>query len=239
MSRPHDEGACDAASSDAEALAERFCASLRAERGLSEHTARAYRVDVSDYLRWAARRGIDPIAATHRDLRRYLGELDRAQYSRTTVNRRLSALRAFFRWLMAAGLAPSDPVSALQGPRLGRKLPRVISPADMARILSVHAPSGERNADGERTPSDMRDQALLEFLYACGARVSEASALLVANVDFEQRQVKVFGKGSKERIIPLHDMAVSSLRAYALYARPKLLGFSEEPLFVVSDRGGR
>ena len=194
MSRPHDEGACDAASSDAEALAERFCASLRAERGLSEHTARAYRVDVSDYLRWAARRGIDPIAATHRDLRRYLGELDRAQYSR---------------------------------------------PADMARILSVHAPSGERGSDGERTPSDMRDQALLEFLYACGARVSEASALLVANVDFEQRQVKVFGKGSKEWIIPLHDMAVSSLRAYALYARPKLLGFSEEPLFFVSDRGGR
>lgn len=239
MIRSQGDDVCeDACLSDAEELADRFCASLQVERGLSEHTARAYRVDVMDYLRWAQRRRIDAFSATHRDLRRYLGELDRAQYSRTTINRRLSALRAFFRWLMRCGIAHSDPVSALQGPRLGRKLPRVISPSDMARILSVHAAADARGGDA-RTPSDMRDQALLELLYACGARVSEASGLLLENVDLDQRQVKVFGKGSKERIIPLHDMAVLSLRAYALYARPKLLGFSEEPFFFVSDRGGR
>lgn len=236
MSRPC--GGAPAAD-EPEELAERFCEALRVERGLSDHTVRAYRVDVSDYLRWAARSGLDPLAATYRDLRRYLGELDRAQYSRTTINRRLSALRAFFRWLTRCGLADADPVGALQGPRLGCKLPRVISPADMARILGVHAaPRGEGAA--ERSPADMRDQALLEFLYACGARVSEASGLLLENVDFERRQVKVFGKGSKERIVPLHDLAVSSLGAYAAYARPKLLGFAEDvPYFFVSDRGGR
>lgn len=234
----------DGTSRDAEELADRFCSALRIERGLSAHTVRAYHVDVSDYVRWAVRRGADPLAATHRDLRRYLGELDRAQYSRTTINRRLSALRGFFRWAMREGIAQADPASALQGPRLGRKLPRVISPADMARILSVHsAPAAVAGEDAagaaERTPADMRDQALLELLYACGVRVSEASGLLSCNVDLERRQVKVFGKGSKERIVPLHDLAVSSLSAYALYARPKLVGFSDDvAFFFVSDRGG-
>ncbi len=229
----------DGAPRDAEELADRFCEALRVERGLSAHTVRAYQVDISDYLRWAGRYALDPLSATHRDLRRYLGELDRAQYSRTTINRRLSALRAFFRWLMQGGFVQADPVSALQGPRLGRNLPRVIPPADMVRILSVHTASRTRDASSKLLLSDMRDQAILEFLYACGARVSEASGLLLDDVDFERRQVKVFGKGSKERIIPLHDLAISSMRSYALYARPKLLGFSEETaFFFVSDRGG-
>lgn len=220
-------------------LAQLFCDSLKNERGLSPHTVRAYLTDIQDYLRWAKRRNEDPLHTTHRQMRRYFGELDRAQYSRTTINRRLSALRAFFRWLVDQGIVATDPASALQGPRQGRKLPRVISASDMVRILSVHAGTTSDGRVRQRTYTDMRDQALLELLYACGARISEASGLLTSNMDFERKQVKVFGKGSKERIIPLHDMAVSSLRAYALYARPKLLGFSDESFFFVSDRGGR
>ena len=87
----------------AASLVEGFCDALRVERNASAHTVRAYRIDLMDYARWAAREGVDPLAATHRQLRRYLGELDRAQYSRTTVNRRLSALRSFFRWLNVTG----------------------------------------------------------------------------------------------------------------------------------------
>lgn len=221
-------------------LIDRFCESLQTERGLSPHTARAYRVDLSDYLRWTQRQHMDALDITHRQLRRYFGELDQARYSRNTINRRLSALRTFYRWLMDEGITDTDPASALQGPHIGRKLPRVISTQDIARILSVHAGCTPDGRVKKRAASDMRDQAVLEFLYACGARVSEASGLLLENVDFERHQVKVFGKGSKERIIPLHDMAVSTLKDYASYSRLKLLeGKPSGPYFFVSNRGGR
>ena len=98
-------------------LIDAFCHAMRVERNASVHTLRAYRIDLMDFARWACRERIDILAATHRQLRRYLGELDRAQYSRTTVNRRLSALRSFFRWLNVTGIADEDPASILQGPK--------------------------------------------------------------------------------------------------------------------------
>lgn len=218
---------------------EAFCEALRVERNASLHTIRAYRIDLTDYVRWASRENIDPLRANHRQLRSYLGELDCAQYSRTTINRRLSALRSFFRWLNVVGVIDADPASVLQGPKQSRTLPHVIRPTEMARLLSVY---GKRDAAGdirEQSPTDMRNQALLEFFYACGARVSEASGLLMRHVDFANCQVKVFGKGSKERIIPLHDLAVSSLRSYANNARPLLLGERTSDYFFVSTRGNR
>ena len=216
-----------------------FCAALSAERGLSANTVRAYRIDLSDYGRWACRRGVDALHATHRELRRFLAELDEAGYSRKTENRRLSALRTFFRWLNVTGRTDVDPAAALQGPKTAKHLPSVLKPAEMVRLLSVH---GKRTEDGqlrEQSLTDMRDQALLEFLYACGARISEASGLLFDEVDFERGQARLFGKGSKERIVPLHDLAVSSLRTYALVARPKLLDGKECAYFFVSTRGNR
>lgn len=220
-----------------EALIDGFCDALRVEHNASVHTLRAYRIDLLDYARWAAREHIDPLAATHKHLRRYLGELDRAQYSRTTINRRLSALRSFFRWLNVTNVIGSDPASVLSGPRKQKSLPHVIRAADMVRLLSVY---GKRDASGnprEQTPVDLRNQALLEFLYACGARVSEAAGLLTTNVDFDRGQVKVFGKGSKERIIPLHDMALSSMRTYLLIGRPHILKDRQSDFFFVSTRG--
>lgn len=222
-----------------EEMVDAFCDSLRIERNASVHTVRAYRVDLMDFVRWSGREGVAPLLATHRQLRRYLSELDRAQYSRTTINRRLSALRGFYRWLNVTGATDVDPASVLQGPKQPKSLPHVIKPADMAKLLSVH---GKRDAEGrerEQSYVDMRNQALLEFLYACGARVSEASGLLEVNVDFASGQVKVFGKGSKERIVPLHDMAVSSMRAYAISARPHILKGRACDYFFVSTRGNR
>lgn len=216
---------------------EAFIAALRVERGLSAHTARAYRIDLMDYLRWAARSGLDPLQVTHRQLRRYLGELDQARYARKTVNRRLSALRGFFRWLNVTGRMATDPASVVQGPKAPSSLPKVIPAADMARLLAVH---GKRQLDGtprEQTPQDMRDLALLEFLYACGARISEASGLALDAVDFERAQAKVLGKGAKERIIPLHELALDAMRGYLLAARPKLLAGRECDRFFVSSRG--
>ncbi|WP_087881524.1 tyrosine recombinase [Arabiibacter massiliensis] len=223
----------------AAALAEAFCESMRVERNASAHTVRAYRIDLMDFLRWARRERVDVLSATHRQLRLYLAELDRAQYSRTTVNRRLSALRSFYRWLNVTGASDEDPASVLSGPRKQKSLPNVIRASDMARLLSVHGPRDASGNPREQSPADLRDQALLEFLYACGARVSEASALLAADVDFGLGQAKVFGKGAKERIVPLHDMALSSMRAYLRDGRPLLLRERSCDFFFVSTRGNR
>ena len=208
-----------------------FCRSLAAERNASGHTVRNYGLDLADYGRWAARNDIDPLCATHKQVRLYLSDLDRAQYSRGTVNRRLSSLKSFFRWLVICGYAEHDPASILQGPKSAKTLPRVIAPADMAKLLSVYKEG--------TAPSELRNQAILEFLYACGARISEASGLEARNVNWDAKQVKVFGKGGKERIIPLHDLAIATMRSYFHHARPELLKGKECPYFFVSSRGNQ
>lgn len=219
------------------ALVDAFCDAMRIEHNASMHTVRAYHIDLMDYLRWAERENVNPVGVGHRQLRRYLGELDHAQYARTTINRRLSALRSFYRWLNVTGTIEDDPAGILQGPRQPKSLPHVIHAADMAKLLSVY---GGIDAAGNRrtqSPVDSRNQALLEFLYACGARISEVSSLTIDHVDFARAQVKVFGKGSKERIIPLHDMALSSMRSYKSGARPTLLKDKRSDFFFVSTRG--
>ena len=195
----------------AAALAEGYLETMRVERSVSPNTLRAYRNDILDYLRWAERNGVDALATTHRQLRLYLGELDRAQYSRTTINRKMSSLRGYFGWMCATGAIPEDPAGVLQGPKRPKTLPHTIKPADMAKILTIHSAKDLSGNSREQSPSDMRDQALLELLYACGARISEASGLLMINVDLENLQVKLFGKGSKERIVPIHELAASSM----------------------------
>lgn len=208
-----------------------YCDMLVVERNASQHTVRNYRIDLLDYGRWAARASVNPLCATRRDMRSYLGDLDYAQYSRRTVNRRLSSVRSFFRWLVAEGLVESNPADVVSAPKLARSLPRTIPPADMARLLSVWR--------GSDKPADMRNRAILEFLYACGARISETSGLLLENVDFDAGQVRVFGKGSKERIVPLHEIAIASMRDYLFNARPALLAGKENPYFFVSTRGNQ
>ncbi|MGI6106191.1 MAG: tyrosine recombinase [Raoultibacter sp.] len=218
---------------------ESFCKALTIENNASAHTVRAYRIDLFDFLRWAYREQLEPLQVTHRQLRLYLSELDRARYSRTTINRRLSSLKGFFRWLNATEVIDNDPASVLQGAKQAKSLPRIIQAEEMMRLLSVY---NKRDAEGksrEQTPSDLRNQALLEFLYACGARVSEASGLQLTRVDFQRGQVKVFGKGGKERIIPLHDMALHSMQKYLNFGRSRLLGEKTSEFFFVSNRGNQ
>ena len=215
----------------------RFLDDLNVERGSSEHTIRSYKTDLESFLRWCKRAGVDPLAATHKQLRNYLGELDAARYARTTINRRLSALRGFYGWMSVVGLVDSDPASVLMGPKQGRHLPHVLQHNEMRRLLCVHGPVDEHGEPREQSESDLRDQAVLEFLYACGARISEASGLKVGDVDFSSKLVKLFGKGSKERIVPLHDICIKSMRDYLAHARPVLLGAKQSDRFFVSNRG--
>lgn len=216
---------------------EGFCSSLATERGASAHTVRAYRDDVLAYLRWAHRGGLAPFEVTYRQMRRYLAELDQARYARTTIKRHLSALRSFFRWLNKTGLTDNDPVSVVQAPRGDRRLPKTIAGADMVALLGVFSDEDAFGEPREQSPADLRDQAVLEFLFSCGARVSEASGLLVNWVNFPAYEVKVFGKRAKERIVPLSRTGAAVMERYMREARPVLLASRESDYFFVSNRG--
>lgn len=206
-----------------------WCARLTEVRRLSDNTVRGYRHDLGSFSDWARREGVAPLSITHRELRRYLTELSRSGYAATTVSRRLSALRGLYRWMLREGRCPSAAVAAVSSPKLSRTLPHTMSDDEATRLLATCSGS---------EPVDLRDRAFLELLYASGARISEAAGLRLGDVDFEQRQVTLFGKGSKERIVPLYDRALESLRAYVDHGRGVLLrpGNATDALFV-STRG--
>lgn len=213
-----------------------FCRALALERVSSPHTVRAYRADLRAFGRWCLHEGVDPFACDHRAVRRYLAYQEHAGYARRTVNRRLSSLKGWYAWLVVTGRCDSSPADPLQGGKQGRPLPRVIRPADTARLLDAAAARAEgQGAD----PQSLRDEALLELLYASGLRVSEACGLLLAGLDLEQRAVRVLGKGSKERLVPLHARAACALARYLDCARPVLLAGKESPYVFVGSRGAR
>jgi integrase/recombinase XerD len=217
-------------------LLDDYKSSLAYERGLSVHTQRAYGIDVEAFLRWAHKANLDPLKVTHKQLRSYLAYLDRAAYERSTIKRHLSALRSFYRWAVLAGHLESDPTAVLQAPQAPRYLPHTVSLADAEKLLKVFVPCQE-NGEQEWSPQALRDTALLEFLFSCGARVSEASGLRLDAVNFSAREVKVFGKRSKERLIPLSKGATEALRRYLEEGRPALLQGKQNDFFFVSTRG--
>lgn len=216
---------------------EGYLESLRVEQNASEHTVRGYKVDIEAYLRWCKRTGADPLTIDHRGLRAYLGELDAARYARTTINRHLSSLRGFYRWLAIQGLVEGDPASVLAGPKQSRHLPHVIQTTEMVRLLRIHSALDLEGNACEQSAADLRDQAILEFLYACGARISEAANLRLGDIDFRSKLVKLFGKGRKERIVPLHNFCIDALQAYLRDGRPRLAGSGTDDHVFLSSRG--
>lgn len=220
-------------------LVDGFVESLVIERASSPHTSRSYRSDLEAFMRWCDRKGVDPLNATHRDIRSYLGELDAARYARSTINRHLSTLHGFYAWLNVTGASDRDPSSALSGPKQGKHLPHVLKPEEMARLLSVYSERDMAGNARKRSASDIRNQAILEFLYACGARISEASGLKLADIDRVSRLVRVTGKGNKQRIIPLHDFCIDAIDLYLDGARDELsCGKTSEYIFL-STRGNQ
>jgi integrase/recombinase XerD len=209
----------------ADALVDRFLTHLKAERGASPATVRAYASDLTAYLAWAARASLDPVGLSHRELRLYVAELTRARYAPRTVARRLSSLRSLFDFLVEQGFAPGNPAAILGTPKLPSHLPRTVPNDLLAALL---------DAPGDDTPQGLRDAAILELLYAAGLRVGEVESLDIAGLDLAQGQVRVFGKGSKERIVPVHRYAGGKLELWLREGRPKLAkaGKPTEALFL-------
>jgi integrase/recombinase XerD len=215
---------------DASAAVDRFLAYLRTERNVSPNTVRAYSSDLARYLEWAERTAADPLGADPRILRRYLAELDRAKYSRRTIARRLSAVRSLFAYLNREGVLTTDPAAVIATPRLDARLPRLV-PTDVLTAL-LDAPDAG-------TPRGLRDRAILELLYATGARVSELVGIDLADVERSSGQVRVTGKGDKERILPLHREALARIEAYLRSARPELKPKADEQALFLNRNGTR
>lgn len=218
---------------------EEFCEYIARIENVSFNTVRNYKIDLTGFMEWASRMNISPLKITHKQLRRYLAYLDQAQYARSTINRKLSAIKSFFSWLNVEGIIASNPASALQGPKKPASLPKIMSSDELTRFLLIHSREGRSREGKEQSVQDVRDQAILEFLYACGARVSEVSHLQLQNVDFKGKQVKVLGKGSKERILPLHQLAIVEMLEYLHNARPLLLNGRDCDYFFVTSKGNR
>ena len=213
-----------------EAHIESFIDYLANVRKLSPNTVRAYKADLASYAQWVHLEGVKPLHVTHRQLRGYLADLKRARYSARTINRHLSALRALYRWLVHEGSTTEDAAAALASPKIAQTLPHVMSDDDVTRLFET-CDLG--------TPTGIRDRAFLEFLYASGARISEASALDVGSISRAEGSVRLFGKGSKERIVPLYSLAFDAIDNYLRDARPDLLGKKRSSALFVSTRGNR
>ena len=229
-------------------LIDAFCKSLATQYNKSAHTIRNYRIDIEAYLRWCRREYIDMLTARHQQIRRYLAYLDQAQYARTTINRHLSSIKAFYRWLVIEGKCQGNPAAILQGPKQPKTLPRVISTHDIDRLLeeSDQTSGCESNKTSSNKHSAelaqalrIRNEALLELLYAAGLRVSEASSLLLSGLDLQQGFVRVMGKGSKERLVPLHQKACEALTEYLQYGRPLLRKHPDNSYVFLSVRGNK
>ncbi len=188
-----------------------FLAYLELERGLSRNTLEAYRSDLLQLGEFLERRGLTAANATHGDLAAFLSGLGVAP---STLARKVACLRSFYRHLRREGAIVHDPTAELRGPRKPQRLPRVLTREEVARLLAQ--PLGTE-------PLALRDRALLELMYACGLRASEAVGLELADVDVEEMLLCARGKGSKERIVPIGRQAVAALRAYCRAGRPRLM----------------
>jgi integrase/recombinase XerD len=212
-----------------------FLAYLEFERGLSRNTLEAYRSDLLQLGTHLKRTGVDGLTARHEDLAAFVADLaagseTRPPVSPATLQRKVACLRSFYRHLLRQGLVTEDPTVQLHAPKQSRRLPQVLTRDEVARLLD--APRGAE-------PPALRDRALLELMYACGLRASEAIALEVGDVDLDTGVLRARGKGGRERLVPVGSAASRALVAYLTRGRPRLVGDRTETTLFLNHRGGR
>ncbi len=196
--------------------------------GRAAATRKAYLSDLAGFADFMSRSDVDgPQGVDRLHLRRYLASLGTRKLARATIARKAAALRCYFSWQVRQGRLDVDPARSLRAPSGGGRLPRVLSSSEMTSLLDV--PTG--------TPVDRRDLAILELLYAAGLRVSELCGLDRSDIDLRGRTVTVLGKGSKQRRVPVHDAAVTALRAWLEDGRDAMEGPAEAAF--VNRRGAR
>jgi integrase/recombinase XerD len=184
-----------------------FLDMLSAERGAAAHTIEAYTRDLTEFLAFLAVKGSSAATASADDLRAFLAGLARKGLAPSSRARKLSAIRQFFRFLLAEGMRADDPSSAVDSPKLGRPLPKILSLAEVEALLDTAADGAKRAAEGAPRLRAFRVNALLETLYATGMRVSELLSLPRQVLSSDDRVLTIKGKGGRERLVPLNDAA--------------------------------
>jgi len=204
---------------------EAFSLYLEIERNLSPHSIRAYRQDLDMFHAFLADQPLDKV--DYRTLRRFLGHLKQEGYERSTIARRMATLRTYFRFLARERMIAGNPTLGLQSPKLSRKLPNFLDWEELQRLL----------ASPDESPRGLRDRALLELLYATGMRVSEIADLSLRQLDWDEAEIRVVGKGSKERMVLMSEDAMQHLRRYLDAGRPELRPEATDKLFL--NRSGK
>ena len=209
---------------------------LAVEKGSAKLTMEAYSRDLKRYLEYLREFGIQRLdAMTHDDVTDYLGRLQDEGYAASSIERTIASIKGYHRFAVREGLCAQDPTSTVSTPKTARKLPDTLSIAQVLALLDQAFPA---------TPAGARDKALLEILYGCGLRASEVVNLDLSMVLFNEGYIRVVGKGSKERIVPLAGSAASALKTYLQTARAHLhpknrLAPAEGSAIFISVRGRR
>lgn len=213
-------------------LRREYLSHMRVERGSSPLTVEAYAADLEDYLAFLARRDVTGADQVGRgDIVAYEADLLQRGYAASSIERHVSVLKGFHRFLVREGCVPHDPAGALKLPKVPERLPDVLSVGQMDALLSQ--PFG----DG---PAALRNRAILEVLYGCGLRASECAGLDIENCLFEEGYLRIAGKGGKERVVPLAGAAWKALDGYLADARPLLASLrTATPAVFLNARGGR
>jgi site-specific recombinase XerD len=197
-------------------------------RGMGEKTRRAYGVDLAQLGEWAAGRGLEPAALGHRDLRRFAAVLSERGAAKSTVARKLAAIRTFYRHMLERGEVEANPADLVSSPKKDSYLPHVLKPAEVAELLErIPATS----------PLDVRDRAMFELAYAAGLRAEELVNLDVESADPDSEHVRVEGKGGRTRVVPAGEYAWRALDRYLSRARPALDAGESRALFL--SKSGR
>ena len=200
-------------------------------RAVAARTRRAYASDAGQFATWAARRQLTPEAVDVRSLRRFIAALSESGASPATIARKLASLRALLRVQVALGHRDHNPADLLAAPKLPRRLPTVLQPAEVATLLD-RIPSA--------TPLELRDRALFELAYASGLRAEELVSLDVESIDFDAEAVRVEGKGGKTRIVPVGEHALAAIDRYLSRARAALdINTGSERALFLSKSGRR
>jgi site-specific recombinase XerD len=197
-------------------------------RAAAEKTRRAYGGDVEQFALWCSTRGLEPAEVATRDLRRFAASLSESGIKATSVARKIASLRAFYRVLREQGDVADNPAQLMTLPKRPRTLPHVLRPAEVTALLD-RIPA--------TTPLELRDRAMFELAYASGLRAEELVDVTIAAIDFDREQVRIEGKGSKTRFVPVGEPALAAITRYLESARPGLAHDDELTLFL--SKSGR
>ena len=209
----------------------KYISYLEVERNASPYTVRNYRTDLSDFFHFLKQKEIDLLEKVDRQvLRDYLSHLVAQGIVKASIARKLSAIRSFYRYLVREDILPASPVEKTSSPKLDKRLPSFLTLEEVERLI---------NTPDLSTPQGQRDRALLELLYAAGLRVSELVSLNLNQINLDTNEIRVWGKGSKERVVLMGKPATEALRNYLSQSRPKLRGEKKNNAIFLNRYGQR